>query len=173
MVGQAGRSRRTAALLAPAALVCALVAGPGCGPSSAELKKELASLRTEITSLRASTAAMSERLDALEMGSGGLRTPGAPAPQETGQVDEAAPPDLPVVRLGPDTPPPPDEPAARVKIRSTPGGLVQEEVKGEDANGPAKPAPKKEPPKPPAKPPSKPPAPKPSPAPAPPKGVQP
>lgn len=132
----------------------AALGATGCA-ANAELQAEVKALRGELTGMRATTAAMSERLDALEMQGAGLRASG-PEPAPAAAPSSDAPPDLKVVTLKPT----PDEitttePAAavetgpRVKIRSTPSGLVQEEVRGDEKDGePTKAAPKKDPPKP-------------------------
>ncbi|NUP08280.1 MAG: hypothetical protein HOW73_19695 [Polyangiaceae bacterium] len=130
----------------------AALAISGCA-ANAELQKEVQSLRTELTALRASNAAMSERLDALEIQGGGLKSNAAAPPPEPPQ-DSGAPPDLQVVRLKP-VPDAGEEPAdgggdsdSRVKIRSTPSGLVQEEVRGPDKDGDAAKSPPAKPPTP-------------------------
>lgn len=140
-------------LHAAAPFFCLLAFSIGCGPST-EMRQELDSLRTEITGLRASTAAMTERLDALEIQAGAFQARSPQAPPTDLEADQSSAPELPVVRLGPGSDEPssaPEPSPARVKIRSTPGGLVQEEVRTEDTNsGPAPkttPAPPKNPPK--------------------------
>lgn len=137
-------------------MALALCASTGCAANAA-LQAEVQALRTEVTSLRATAGAMTERLDALEMEGGGLKVAGAPPTPEAAPPSDA-PPNLQVVTLKPTTdaiteteaPAQPLETGPRVKIRSTPNGLVQEEVKGDEKDEPSKPVAKKDPPKPPA-----------------------
>jgi TolA-binding protein len=97
--------RRAAALVALSAF------GLGCSAEKGELAQELDRLRTEVASLRSQTAALSERIGAVE----GARpvTParagagGAPR-SAAGEEAAAQPSDRPalaVVRLGPESPP--------------------------------------------------------------------
>src|SRR5690349_6232883 len=87
-----------------------LIAAPGLvsgGGARDATEKELAELRSELTKLRSDQARAQERLDALEIARGALRSDGAVSP------DAAAPPrpidpdrpDLEVVRLAPEADP--------------------------------------------------------------------
>lgn len=120
------------------------------------MAKELAALRTEVTALRASAGTMSERLDALEIRGAGLTA--APAPPREAEARSYDRPDLPTVKLSPEGSRPetagatlPPQTGPRVRIKSTPNGIVQEETTSEelppvDLNR-IKPKPKPEPPK--------------------------
>ena len=116
----------------------ALLAAPfcvSCASGSDELKKEVAALHAEVTGVRADSAALSERLDALEMANGGLRgfKAGAAAPGASA-TDR---PDLQVVHLGPAKDGPGgDDVSQRTLLRSTAGGIVQEDAKS-DEQGPS------------------------------------
>jgi len=119
------------------------------------MAKEIAALRTEVTALRASAGTMSERLDALEIRGGGLTAAAPPKEAESRSYDK---PELPTVKLTPegDRPetaeaPLPPQTGPRVRIKSTPNGIVQEETTAEelppvDLNR-IKPKPKADPPK--------------------------
>lgn len=102
----------------------------GCSGEVDDLKKQVDSLRTEISALKAQDGAMGERLDALEIGRGGLTTS---SPQSAG--DDT--PELRVVKLAP--PDGGDDEAnaggSRVKIRSSGGSLVQEDQGTTDDSG--------------------------------------
>ncbi len=136
--------------------VVVATAAMGCGGASAETTAALEGLRREVATLKASAGVLSERLDALEIKAGALTAKG-PAPSEP---TTEAPPELPVVKLGPGTavaaPPPEVAPPSgpRVRIKSTPNGLVQEETTSEElppvdaSKISGKPKPKPEPPKP-------------------------
>lgn len=107
----------------------------GCGGSADVTEKQLAEIRSELTRLRADSAAMSERLDNLEIAKGRLSTgPGAPGPS-------ADRPDLEVVRLTPQAPGGAEDEAdvdgARTVIRSAGGGAVVEDSGGGRAKGAA------------------------------------
>ncbi len=105
-----------------------------CASGTDELRKEVAALHAEVTGVRADSAALSERLDALEIANGGLRgfKTGATAPGATGSDR----PDLEVVHLGPGTTPGGDDVSPRTILRSTSGGIVQEDAKP-DEQGPS------------------------------------
>lgn len=97
------RDLARAAWRAPRLALMALAwcASTGCAANAA-LQAEVQALRTEVTSLRATAGAMTERLDALEMEGGGLKVAGAaPAPEAAPPSD--APPNLQVVTLKPTT----------------------------------------------------------------------
>lgn len=129
----------------------------GCAGSDATAK-ELAALRTELTALRASTGGMNERLDALEIKTGALHA-SAPPPLPEKESRPYDRPELPTVKLTPDSRPATAEaPAAppasgpRTRFKSTPsGGIVQEETTGDDSTpvdlNRIKPKPKTDPPK--------------------------
>ncbi len=85
-----------------------LIAAPGlvsCVGARDATEKELSALRSDLTKLRADHARMQERLDALEITRGALRSGGAAAaiasPQTTPPIDPDRP-DLDVVRLAPE-----------------------------------------------------------------------
>lgn len=110
------------------ALVVAAALIAGCGAGHDGTEKQMAELRAELTKLRADSAAMSERLDNLEIAKGSLRSAGAGSPGAP--VDR---PDLEVVRLTPDAPGGPtetDAEGARTVIRSAGGGAVVEDSAG-------------------------------------------
>lgn len=77
-----------------------LVLAPGCGGGHDLAEKQLADLRAELTRLRASQGAMTERLDALEIDRGSFHKGAAPAPPPTPTADGDRP-SLDVVRLSP------------------------------------------------------------------------
>ena len=107
------------------ALVLAAALSVGCGGSRDGTEKQIADLRAELTRVRADTAAMSERLDNLEIAKGRLHTAGASA-----AGSPADRPDLEVVRLTPEAPAGPEESDAegpRTVIRSAGGGAVVED----------------------------------------------
>jgi TolA-binding protein len=99
-----------------------LVSLVGCG-GNAGLEQDLTAVRREIADLRAREGALSERLDALERGRSGSL---AQAEKSSGLEER---PELEVVRMVPPTPEESDlgEPT-RIRIRSTPGGLVEEDA---------------------------------------------
>ena len=80
------------------ALAGLLAAAPGCGGGHDVAEKQLADLRAELTRLRASQAAMTERLDALEIDRGAFHKSAAPAAPPAAEADR---PSLDVVRLSP------------------------------------------------------------------------
>ena len=112
-----------------ALLLACLVAG--CGGQSDQIDKQLAALRTDVMGVRAENAALAERVDALEIKAGGLKGYQAPAtPKDTDK------PDLAVVRLAPEkeAETPPTDEGPRMVLRSNgKGGVIEEEVKGDDA----------------------------------------
>lgn len=114
------------------ALVVAAALFAGCGAGHDGTEKQMAELRAELTKLRSDSAAMSERLDNLEISKGRLRSAGAGSPESP-----ADRPDLEVVRLTPDAaggPSETDAEGARTVIRSAGGGAVVED----SGAGPAK-----------------------------------
>lgn len=99
----------------------------GCSGEVDQLRREVDSLKTEVAALKANHGAVSERLDALEVGRGALS---GVAPSGGGDT-----PDLQVVKLAPPDGGGDEDPAGsgpRVKIRSAGGGLVQEDQGGAD-----------------------------------------
>jgi tol-pal system protein YbgF len=120
-----------------------VIAAPGlvsCGGARDATEKELSELRSELTKLRSDQSRAQERLDALEIARGGLRS-GAVA-----TVDAAPPPrpidpdrpDLAVVRLGPEVDPDdPDADTPRPVVRSVGAGgtIVERGVKGKTTGG--------------------------------------
>lgn len=84
-------------------LLCLPLAALGCGASRDATEKELAALHAEVARLRASQAAMTERLDNLEIARGAFQKGAAPAaaPQPSAPPEGADRPDLSVVRLSP------------------------------------------------------------------------
>lgn len=146
------RVRSQFAALLPALFAVGLT---GCAGNDG-MAKEIAALRTEVTALRASAGAMSERLDALEIRGGALTA--APAPPREAETRSYDKPDLPTVKLSPEGGRPetaeatlPPQTGPRVRIKSTPNGIVQEETTAEDLPpvdlNRIKPKPKPEPPK--------------------------
>lgn len=108
-----------------ALLLIALAWGGGGCAANEGLEKDVASLRTEVASLRAREGALTERLEALERAAMGG---GAQALPATIGSDR---PDLEVVRLTPPAPETSDDFTSadgRIRIRSTAGGLVEEDT---------------------------------------------
>lgn len=103
--------------------VLLVVGSGGCAGADA-LEQDVEALRREIADLRAREGALSERLEALERGRRGAD------PRADGQASEERP-ELEVVRL---VPPSTEDAEAldspRIRIRSTAGGLVEEEASG-------------------------------------------
>jgi hypothetical protein len=81
------------------ALLLAFAAGCGGGEHDA-MEKQLAELRAEVTRLRAGQAALSERVDTIEIDRGSFARGGASASPQAPAVDRDRP-DLDVVRLSP------------------------------------------------------------------------
>jgi hypothetical protein len=79
-------------------LAAVLAAASGCGGGHDVAEKQLADMRAELARLRASQAAMTERLDALEIDKGSFRKSAAPATPPTAEGDR---PSLDVLRLSP------------------------------------------------------------------------
>lgn len=109
----------------------------GCAGASDDMSRELAKMQTEVLTLRTQTAALSERLEALET----RPAPGQPVAAALPEPASDPRPPLRVVHLGPeqgvaaaeapyDAGVPADAPEGRVSIRSTPNGLVQEDANG-------------------------------------------
>lgn len=141
--------RRFGPLLCALSLV-ALVALPACGGGHDASEKQLNELRSEIVKLRAQTAVLTERLDAVEIAQGtfrgaraGDKSAGADAPAKPGG-SAGDRPDLTVVKLRPEPPPEPapageaepDE-GPRTVIRSVGGGAVVEDKGGGDSSADA------------------------------------
>jgi hypothetical protein len=108
----------------------------GCAGNDG-MAKEIAALRTEVTALRASAGAVRERLDALEIRGGALTA--APAPPRDAETRSYDKPELPTVKLSPEGSRPetaeatlPPQTGPRVRIKSTPNGIVQEETTAEE-----------------------------------------
>ena len=80
-----------------------LLAAAGCGSGHDVAEKQLADMRADLTRLRASQAAMTERLDALEIDRGSFHKSAAPAtPTPAGApTADGDRPSLDVVRLSP------------------------------------------------------------------------
>jgi hypothetical protein len=78
-----------------------LAVASGCGGGHDLAEKQLADMRAELTRLRASQAAMTERLDALEIEKGSFRKGAAPAAPAAPPTAEGDRPALDVVRLSP------------------------------------------------------------------------
>jgi tol-pal system protein YbgF len=121
-----------------------LTATPGlvsCGGARDATDKELSELRSDLTKLRSDQSRTTERLDALEIARGGLRSGGAAAaidaPSAPRPIDSDRP-DLAVVRLAPDVDA--DDPSADappLSVRSVgPGGVVIDRgAKGKTTGG--------------------------------------
>lgn len=115
----------------------ALVTLPACGGGQDASSMQLDALRAEIVKLRAETAILTERLDAVEIAQGNFRgSKAASAPPSSGAAPRESAndrPDLTVVKLAPDAPAEPAsddanaEDAPRPVIRSVGGGAVIED----------------------------------------------
>ena len=107
----------------------ALVAA--CGGAHDATEKELGELRSEIVKLRADSAALHERVDALELGRGAGKAAGAGSASPAGAAPNGDRPALDVVRL---TPEPAegdaDADGPRTVIKSAGKGAVVEETAG-------------------------------------------
>lgn len=102
-----------------------MVGVSGCSDRST-IEKELASLKTEVASLRAREGAFTERLESLERASIALGF----ASMASAGSDR---PDLEIIRLTPPAPEKSDDFSSadgRIRIRSTAGGLVEEDGAG-------------------------------------------
>ena len=135
-----------------------LIAAPAlvsCAGARDATEKELSALRSDLTKLRADQARMQERLDALEITRGALRSGGeAIEPAPTTKPIDADRPALDVVRLAPpvdvddpgDATDSTDSSAPRPMIRTdgSSGSIVDRGVKPIVDRG-AKPTPKKKP----------------------------
>jgi tol-pal system protein YbgF len=106
-----------------------ILGATGCASGVDELKKEVSALHSEVTGLRADAAALSERVDALEIANGGLK--GYKDPGASSGAGSDRPEDLAVVKLGPSTGG--DDSNGRTVLRSGSGGVIQEDAKGDDA----------------------------------------
>lgn len=127
---------RLIALCAPLATIAL-----ACGGGQDATAKELADLRAEIVKVRADTAVLGERLDAIEIARGGYRG-GAGAPAASAAPEDR--PALDVVRLGP--PSPDADPSGsddtdaggpRPLVKSSGGAVVVEERAGGGKSSPA------------------------------------
>jgi hypothetical protein len=100
--------------------IAALTAG--CGEQKDATDKQLAALRAEIIKVRADTAVLADRLNALELARDGFRGGARPQNAATGGAPEPEPdrPELDVVRLAPESD------GNRPVLRSTAGGVVIE-----------------------------------------------
>jgi TolA-binding protein len=115
--------RRSSTTSTALAVVLLLAGSAGCAGAEA-LQQDVAALRREIADLRAREGALSERLEAVERGRRGA----APAVDAEAAGDR---PELEVVRLVPPTPEEAEtQESTRIRIRSTPGGLVEEDASG-------------------------------------------
>jgi hypothetical protein len=125
--------RRLAAVLGALAAVSALA---GCaGPSRLELQREIDAVRSELLKARADAAALSERLDALELR--GQRpaapaTAAASAPPSPPRPSDGDRPALDVVKLGPAgaAAPAESDDATPTVLRSSGKDVVKEAPKG-------------------------------------------
>src|SRR5262245_20241175 len=107
LVWPAGPGRRTIGTVMrlcdrplPWMLVALLAFAGGCGGGHDAMEKQLAELRSEVTKLRASQAALNERLDNIEIARGSF-TKDAPAADAGQRAPEGDRPPLDVVRLAP------------------------------------------------------------------------
>ncbi len=115
-----------------------LFAAPGlvsCGGARDATEKELSELRSDLTKLRSDQSRTQERLDALEIARGGLRSGSAAASEvaPTPRPNDPDRPDLAVVRLAPDVDPDdPDADTPRPVVRSVGAGgsIVERGIKG-------------------------------------------
>jgi tol-pal system protein YbgF len=122
------------------AVVLAMPALVSCGGARDATEKELSELRSELTKLRSEQARAQERLDALEIAGGGLRSGGAAASDAASTAKPVDPdrPDLEVVRLAPDADPDdPDADTPRPVVRAvgSGGSIVERGAKGKTAGG--------------------------------------
>lgn len=121
------------------AVVLAMPGLVSCGGARDATEKELSELRSELTKMRSEQARTQERLDALEIASGGLRSGGAAAsdgaPSKPIDPDR---PDLEVVRLAPEADPDdPDADTPRPVVRAVGSGgtIVDRGAKGKSTGG--------------------------------------
>ena len=123
------------------AVVLAVPGLVSCGGARDATEKELSELRSELTKLRSDQARSQERLDALEIVSGGLRSGGAAASDAVsgaGKPVDPDRPDLAVVRLAPDVDPDdPDADTPRIVVRAVGAGgtIVDRGAKGKTTGG--------------------------------------
>jgi tol-pal system protein YbgF len=122
------------------AVVLAMPGLVSCGGARDATEKELSELRSELTKLRSEQARAQERLDALEIASGGLRSGGAAAGDvaSPGKPIDPDRPDLEVVRLAPDADPDdPDADTPRPVVRAvgSGGSIVDRGAKGKITGG--------------------------------------
>jgi tol-pal system protein YbgF len=106
-----------------------------CGGARDATEKELSELRSDLTKLRADQSRTQERLDALEIARGGLRSVGGAAidPAPTSRPSDTDRPDLAVVRLAPDADSDdadPDAPPLVVRSVGSNGTIVDRGAKG-------------------------------------------
>jgi hypothetical protein len=91
----------------------------GCGGEKSATEQQLSALRAEMVRMRADSAILSERLDALEHAQDGSREKEVRANEDGGRATpEPDRPNLDVVRLAP------DDDKSRPVLRSTAAGLV-------------------------------------------------
>jgi hypothetical protein len=88
-------------LLPVLSLAALLALGSGCGAGHDAAEKELAELRAEVTRLRAGQAALTERVDGLEIDRGNYARSAASAAPGAPPAGGADHPELSVVRLSP------------------------------------------------------------------------
>jgi hypothetical protein len=122
--------------VAPLAALLALATGCGAGRDAAE--KELAELRTEVTRLRAAQAALSERVDGLEIERGTFNKGAASAGTPSGGGDR---PELTTVRLSPsegDGDADSDQPRPLIKAVGNEGSVRKGDAKKKDEKNPRK-----------------------------------
>lgn len=112
------------------ALVVILPALAACGGGTDATAKQLDDLRAEVAKVRSEHAAVSERLDALEMQRGGLKGYAPTSGATPGAAPSGDRPELDVVKLGPDgeESDDTDDAATRPVLRSSGGGSVVEEA---------------------------------------------
>jgi tol-pal system protein YbgF len=123
--------------------LAALIAAPclvSCGGARDATDKELSELRSDLTKLRSDQSRTQERLDALEIARGGLRSVGAAPidPLPSSRPIDPDRPDLAVVRLAPEVDPDEANPdAPPLSLRSVgPGGVVVDRgAKGKTTGG--------------------------------------
>jgi hypothetical protein len=130
--------RLSVRLLTVAPIAALLALGTGCSAGRDAAEKELAELRAEVTRLRAAQAALTERVDGLEIERGtfnkGAAPPGAPA----GGGDR---PELTTVRLSPsegDGDADSGEPRPLIRAVGNDGSVRKGDPKKKDAPNPRK-----------------------------------
>lgn len=120
------------------AVVFAVPGLVSCGGARDATEKELSELRSELTKLRSDQARAQERLDALEIARGSLRSEAASSDVVPPRPVDPDRPDLAVVRLAPDADPDDtdaDTPRPVVRAVGSGGSIVDRGAKGKPTGG--------------------------------------